>query len=301
MSIQYSGGPNVHYTFVGSTKATIITAVQTQLVSCGWTVISGSGTTDVILQSVLTPQNLQLKMRVWDAGGATVHFYIGNTSGSRGFGNDGNFIIPDSLDQYHIIAGPYQFFIFNGSSIYYGNRFYACGTPYLPSFVSGLTYECMWELSNSFYDNNRYTHGTSWRNWLTSSGGAGDEIQSPVNQYLLWNGIDWSANGQAISFGGCSACGVLSLMAIAPARNESLPVWTNDQAMIYEPYITWGQSSYCDCNVKIRGQLWDAAIVSSPLAADQIISFSTYNWWVLTDSNNRTGARLSGTLVLMLP
>ena len=42
MSIQYSGGTNVNAVFTGNVKNDILTNVYNQLVTAGWTVVTGN-------------------------------------------------------------------------------------------------------------------------------------------------------------------------------------------------------------------------------------------------------------------
>ena len=77
--------------------------------------------------------------------------------------------------------------------------------------------------------------------------------------------------------------------------------WHDDSLLTYEPIISWGLTAYTD-EGKIRGQIWDAAIVNDGFTPDSTTSFDTHNWWVLTTNNTGTiGTAARGSLLLVTP
>jgi hypothetical protein len=77
--------------------------------------------------------------------------------------------------------------------------------------------------------------------------------------------------------------------------------WHDGSTLTYEPLIAWGLTGASDEGM-IRGQIWDAAMISGEYPADQTTSFDSHNWWVYTNnsawSNN---VSIGATLVLTIP
>src|SRR4051812_47184678 len=71
MAIQYSGtNYNSTFTCTTGTRQEIVTGLQTALTAAGWTVISGSGTGNVLMESATTPapQSLVMRVKLFDPG-----------------------------------------------------------------------------------------------------------------------------------------------------------------------------------------------------------------------------------------
>lgn len=152
----YHGGENVNSTFVGATKQQIINGIETALLAAGWITISGSNTTNLLMQSSLSPdpQNLRMRIRIKDNGNNCTVLSLENVPGSKvGANGTGNGIqlLPLAARGWRVIANKYQVFITSPGTV--ENRtFGAFGVPYLPSFLCGKVWEAVWLQANANSD-----------------------------------------------------------------------------------------------------------------------------------------------------
>lgn len=297
MAIQYSGGTNINSTFTCTTgsRQEIVTGLENALVAAGWTVISGSGTSNVLLESATTPspQNLVCRVNVQDTGSgncAQIKFRNqGNTKAQSGI----MYLLPTLGKVYRVIANKYQFFCFSSDSVSTGRTYVAGGVPYLSSFLQGVVTECIWGQSNCTNSDSSTTLYPSFRTHMFTGFSS-----AQCNQWNDVNGNAWEVNGVA---GAGPHPGAQQLMLqIGPLISESYQPpayrWHDGSHLTYEPLLIWGLTSLTD-EPLIRGQLWDCAIISGKFVADQTTAFDAYNWWVIThncftDTTNSKGATL---------
>ena len=304
MAIQYSGGTNINTTFTCTvgTRQEIVTGLEDALNSCGWTTISGHHTSNVLLESATTPspQSLVCRVQLQDPGS-------GNCAQVR-FRNQGNtkaqanqfFLYPSAGKVYRVIACPYQFFCFSSDSITTGRTYVAGGVPYLPSFLQGVVTECIWSQGNCTNSDSSTSNPPSFRNASYTG--------SDTNECNQWHTVNGNQNEIYGFFGGGgSYTGTQNLMQQngpqAQFQNGRYPTyrWHDGSLLTYEPLICWGLTGPADESL-IRGQLWDAAMISGQIVADQTTSFDSHNWWVFTNNVYWVGASILGsTLVLVTP
>jgi hypothetical protein len=302
MAIQYAGtNINTTFTCTTGTRAEIVTGLEDALNAAGWTTISGHHTTNVLLESATTPspQSLVCRVQLQDTGsGNCAQIRFRNQSNTKAQGNQ-HFLVPAVGTVYRVIANQYQFFCFSTDSSSTGRTFVAGGVPYLPSFLQGVITECIWSQSNS---TNNDSSGTNYNSWRTSSYTGWDN--GMCNQWQTVNGNQWGVYGV---FGGGSRPGCQQLMVQQGSQNANLQGywppyrWHDGSLLTYEPLIAWGLTGMNDEGL-IRGQLWDAAMISGQFVADQTTTFDSHNWYVLTNTTAfSSGLSFGATLVLVVP
>lgn len=300
MAIQYSGGPNVNTTFTCTTgtRREIVDGISAALVSAGWTIISGSGTGTQLLESDTTPspQSLVCRVQLHDPGSGNCAQIKFRNAGNTKAHSNGMFLWPEVGKVFRVIANPYQFFCFTSSSANTGREFCCGGVPYLPSFLQGVITECIWCHGTAHSDTDTTIRATFRTHMMTCS-------QYYATHANLWNTV----NGNQYENPGqdqnqyITGYQMLLIQQGAKTSQTNAYRWHDDSLLVYEPLIGWGLLSASDEN-KIRGQLWDAAIVSYGFAADVTTSFDTQNWFNVTVSNNGTGGQFGiGSLFLVVP
>jgi hypothetical protein len=303
MSLQYSG-TNVNNTFVNTvgTRLEIVTGLSAALVAAGWTIISGAGTGNQLLESATTPspQSLVCRVQLFDPGsGNCAQIKFRNQANTKSQTNY-HPLFAQASKTWRVIANPYQFFIFSSASTSVGREFVAGGVPYLPSFLQGVITESIWSMGNGRNDTDSYNSSTFRNNLITSVSASQPNLWLDVNlnQWENFNNyVNNSYTGwpQLIAQNGAQWTQVSGTNLIAPYK------WHDDSVLTYEPLIAWGLTGFTD-ESKIRGQLWDAAVVSDAFGADQTTSFDTRNWWVLTNGNfGSQGVYARGSLLLVVP
>lgn len=303
MAIQYSGGTNINTTFTCTTgtRQEIVTGLQNALVAAGWTIISGSGTANVLLESATTPspQNLVCRVQLQDTGsGASAQIRFRNQGNTKAQANQ-FFLVPSVGKVFRVIACPYQFFCFASDSITVGRSYVAGGVPYLPSFLQGVITECIWSQGACI---NNDTITTNYNTFRISNFCGPDNAM--CNQWHVVNGNQVEVYG---TFSGGTRPGLQQLYVQQSAQNQYMQGqppgyrWHDGSLLTYEPLIGWGTTGSSDENL-IRGQLWDAAMISGQFVADQTTTFDSHNWWVLTNNVQWTTGFVNGaTLVLVIP
>jgi len=273
MAIQYSGGTLVNNTFTANSLATFCSGVQTALTTAGWSVVSGGGTTDVKFQSATTPQGLAFRMRMY-AGAAGAKFQLNNPAETSATGDFGYFNYGTNLTV-RIVANQYQAFIMHPS---YWNDFVAFGTPWIPAFLEGVITEAFWGQSTRVSDNGA-SMACSFRNRL-SAAGAGTGAAS---QCASINGSVWCYTNNFDGNGGYT--GYQQLWTIVAAHNVGVAgMWHSGDVVVAEPLISWGAIGRGDPAL-IRGQLWDGLIYTNNIMAEQIFTFDSHDWLVITGAN----------------
>jgi hypothetical protein len=304
MALQYTGGPNINNTFTNTTgtRQEIVTGLQNALVAAGWTVISGSGTSNVLIESATTPapQSLVCRVNLQDPGsGNCAQVKFRNQANSK---SQTNFhpLFPQASKVWRIIANKYQFFIFSTASTSVGREFVCGGVPYLPSFLQGVITEAIWSHSNGGSDTDTAVR-SSFRTNLTLG------VQN--NHGTIWNTCNlnqwenYSTQINNLTTGWPLLSSQVGALYQQNAGTTLFPTytWHDDSLLTYEPLIGWGLTGYGDTN-KFRGQLWDAAIVGDSFAADVTTTFDSRNWWNITYNNSgATSAYARGSLLIVVP
>jgi hypothetical protein len=301
MAIQYSGtNYSSPFTCSVGTRQEIVTGLQTGLTAAGWSVISGSGTGNVLMQSATTPspQSLAMRVNLFDPGsGNCARVIVRNTAGTH---VQSNYLplLPAAGKVFQIIANPYQCFIFTSSSPSTAREFAAWGVPYLPSFLQGVITECIWAMANGNSDTDTtvrptfrtglyaMSNSTSGALWFNCNGNIWEEFNTvPSGNYSGYPQL-YCQQGAYLT---------------STSSSQMAYRWHDDSLLTYEPLLSWGLTAYTD-EGKIRGQIWDAAIINDGFTADTTTSFDTHNWWNLTNTNTGSiGAAARGSLFLVTP
>jgi len=295
----YHGGANVNTTFVSSSKQNVIDGIQTALTSAGWITISGGGTTNLLMQSSMSPasQNLRTRVRVKDNGNTCAVVSIENVSGSKAGSNSsvlGGQLLPGTTKTWRVIANKYQAFVFVPSGAN-AREYVGFGVPYIPTFLQGTIYEAAWMQGNAASDSDTAIRG-SFRSGLNSwwnTNGSGN-YQCLVNNSIFDSGND-----------GNSYAGTLGLQAMGSSNNQTTTSqyyrWHDGSAFIYDAVLMWGTPTRSD-EAKGRGQLWDCFISSESYTVDTTVaSFDSHNWWNLTNNNNGSGTQPRGSVFIVVP
>lgn len=302
MAIQYSG-TNYSSTFTCSvgTRLEIVGGMQSALTAAGWSVISGGGTGNVLMQSATTPspQSLNMRVTLYDNGSSNcTRIIVQNTAGTH---VQTNYLplLPGAGKVFQVIANPYQCFVFTAGSPTNAREYAAFGVPYLPSFLQGVITECIWANANGTSDTDttvRPTFRTGlWAQINDSCGASWYDVNGNA-----WEMFNTNSGGYYSGYLQLF-CQQGSLLGTTSSPNVMAYRWHDDSLLTYEPIMSWGLTSYSD-EGKIRGQLWDAAIVNDGFTCDNTTSFDTHNWWVLSNTNTgSTGTFARGSLLLVTP
>ena len=255
MSIRFSGGPYVNTTFTQSagTRAELVSAIVFAMSNAGWTTISG--TTDVLMQSATTPENLTVRIRVYDPGSGSTRMQIRNVTGSL---NTGDFWLTPAVNKtWHIVACPYHVFVYTEMAHINACEFVAGGTVALPSFLNGVTTELGWMTGNAINDGGGLVY--SFRNGFLPGDG---------NYYTRWSGfrststtahvMDRYANNDYYDSGDlvitCSVPGRTTYDEVGYPSSWPCKRWVDGTMIFADTYIIFGTTSSLD-EGKIQGQM----------------------------------------------
>lgn len=256
---QYAGGTTVDTTVAADTAAILIAAVRDNLVTAGWTILSGSGTTDVVLQSASTPNSNSISVRIW-ANGSTASFYMRNSGGTK-VTRAWNLNVATSKT-YVFNACKYRFAMWPPGSTA-GNEFLWVEVPYVPDLISA-------SISGEFGILQSHTSSYCWRERMTG-------------QYLSYAFLVGGTLSDQNDDGTASALVLLQTVPIQQATNAGYR-WRNNTLMVTDafPVVSEAQNT----EAKIVGQLWQAIIVSEQYADGATISFDSHTWRAVTVSNS---------------
>jgi hypothetical protein len=300
MSIQHPGGTIVSSTFTGALKQDIVAALETHLTAAGWSVVSGSGSTDVLMQSASTPtaaNSIRVRLRSTNLTNCAC-VNMQNAAGTKVSQN--HYLLPAAAKTFRVLANKYQWFCFvPGTSV--AREYVAMGVPYTPSFLHGvLTGDLGWIQGNADADASTTTLG-SFRTRLHSlaSGNAngGSNCGGLANNSLM--GTTASAFDNHTTY-----CGTVKLIIPYPGALNASPAtayrWHDNSLHLSDPLIAWGLTAPGD-EAKIRGQLWGAMIASDTFAGDTVLtSVDGHDWLAVTNSNAGGGADARGTLFVAI-
>lgn len=297
--IQYAGGVNVNTTFTTTvgTRQEIVTGIETALTTAGWTVISGGGSGNVVMRSATTPAPASntIDVRLNDPGaGNCAGVYLRNAAATQE--SHQHFLLPAALKVFRVIANRYQAFVFTpGASA--AREVVAFGVPYIPTFLGGvIAGDFGWIMGNAASDGDATARAT-FRTLLGAQGATGAE--NSCYAALL--------NGNLLN----PSCGIVATHAGA-VRVQAHPYnsmvqangnayrWHDDSLIASEALVAWGLTAATD-ESKVRGQLWDAMVVSDPFAGDSTITLDAHSWWAFTNSNAGSTVVARGTLFVVVP
>lgn len=285
MAIQYPGGTLINTTFTGTTKQDIVAALEAQLTLAGWSVVSGAGSTDVLMQSAVTPTAgnfIRARLRSTNLTNCCC-VNMQNTAADRVSQN--YFLLAGASKTYRIIANKYQFFCTTAGAPP-AREFVCMGTLYVPSFLHGvITGELGWCQGNANSDSMTGGGYASFRTILNTC----DNTWNTT----LYNGNMYNHDGG----GGAQNMDQRLIISLSSHTDSTIGYrWHDGSLLISDPLMAFGASAVTD-EARIRGQLWGSMVISDVWPADTILSgIDSHDWISITQSNMGNSAQAKGTL-----
>lgn len=297
MSVQYSGNAQTS-SFTPAVRQDIINSIETALLAAGWTTVSGHSTTNLLMQSAVTPQGFAMRVRLKDNGGNCVNFSIESTDGvivgDNTTNNNGGSLDP-SRGMYRIICNKYQAFVYTTPFTANNNSFVAFGVPYVPATIAALVTRIGWMQSNSHGDSSGDYPLTCFRCQLCPTNAAGFNLS---NQQMMLNALFSGAYNQGGDWAQ-SGIGLMGLQLFSENRISTGYRWLNGQAVLYDAIIGWATTGFGNnAEGRLVGQLWDAVVASDTYNGDMSMAFDTHNWATVTHNGPQDNYSIRGTLIL---
>ena len=279
----YKGGAPTWSYFDGETKQRIINGVESALLVAGWITISGSGTTNLLMQSALSSdtQNLRMRIRVKDLGNTSTSFHLENVSGTKtSTANGGAWLFPQTAKGFKIISNKYQTFIFvegtgHTAQTTGAREFCAFGVPYLPPNIRGYNYECAWLMTNAQNEGDTACR-SSFRSSCYGNVLGAPGIGGPWRTGLC-NGNIWEDNNNTLSLGGNG------LWSPSPSNGVSTR-WHDGTELITDPIIHWARTND-GLEPLAMGQLWEAYVAYDFYWNDTRVTLDSHTWQCITTNN----------------
>lgn len=297
-AIEYAVSSRVNTTVTQTTgtRGELVQLIEPVLTGVGWTVISGGGSTDVILKSATTPQGYAMRVRFYDSGsGNSTRVRMGNNSGSAMAAND-MFILPAAGRIWRIVANAYQFFIYeDGTGGTVGRRVVMGGVPFVPTWnQASIANSVVWGVNDASTDTATAVQST-FRNCLAfdecvNSGNTGNVFQL-INAGWI-EGINSNSNALG------TARLVVSLSAFWGGSNSYRAGlrFLDDSYLVSDPWIAFDATSF-NAEGKIIGMVWDAMVImNGGLTADSTFTFDGHTFIVITAPNSGSGLSSGGQL-----
>jgi hypothetical protein len=282
MAIQHPGGTIVNTTFTGGTRTQIADGIKDALVTAGWTVASGASG-DWKLDSAVSPQSLQMRVRLWDPGsGNCAQLRIFNVTETLAPAQS-VFLLPGASKTFRVVANKYQAFVWVPGSTA-AREFAAFGVPYLPAHLDTVITVAGWLMGSGNTDTDTATR-TSWRISLRSNAGT---------QAILLNADSLGTNN--------AGTGALKLMVQGDPQMgaNNFVRWHDDSFFLYDAIVGYGMPG-TNNECKARGLLWGAFIDSADRAGDATFTFNdgsgAHDFIVITNSNTE---QMRGTLCVAI-
>jgi hypothetical protein len=285
----YTGGAVAPTTFLGDTKQDLASGIEDSLINGGWITVSGHHSSSIVVQSSCTPasQNLRMQVKITTANTNTVCVSLQNVTGSHVASNgsgSGVLLLPATGKGFKIYANKHQAFVTVPGSVQ-PRDFGAWGVPFIPTWLQGVIWECMWLQGNAASDTDT-AFRASFRNLLFCGYWPNNQNESSIQ--ALVNGNLWDTAGQ-----GQQSPGYMSLLVIGNSLNftnngnltSGFALWHDGSAVMGDPLIAWGLTSWAD-PAYFRGQLWNSFISNEPYPMETAISsLDSHNWVAITHNN----------------
>ncbi len=301
------GRCNDSWTQVTGTKQELADKIETELNAVGWATISGSGTTNLLMESAMSPpgQNLKIRARIKGTNTNCVSISIeavsGTPAGTNGT-NNGAMLLPAAGKVWYFIANKYQAFIMVPNTAIAARGFAAFGVVQLPTHMQGVTTQAAW-LQGSAVNDTDATNRANWRGGLVSATSASTtpNIQTIYNASLLQ---DLGNTSNQSSFG------LLALLHMGNYVNVNTSgaagsTFKDLSLFEWDAWIMWGDSSINTTVSYLRGQLWDAFCISGSFTGDTTFTLpspDSHNCIVITHNNGGTTAiQPAGSLCVAVP
>lgn len=297
----YTGGANVSSTFVTSSRQNVVDGIEDALNAAGWITISGHHSANTLVQSSMSPdsQNLRMRIRLKDNGATNCAVAsIENVSGTKAGGNSttaGLQFLFGSSKTWRIIANKYQAFVFVPTTTA-SREFAAWGIPMLPTWLDGgVVYEAIWAHGNAVSDTDGTVRGSFRTGLGTRDSNACGNCQMITNNNLVEVGNASTTDN----------IGLPTLVVMVPGTQLSKAAlsthyrWHGSSAYMTDPIISWGLTATTDEGMG-RGQLWDAFVSMEQFTIDTAVSaLDSHDWWGITNDNVGTASSASrGTLFI---
>lgn len=311
MPIQYAGGTNVNSLFTQSssspTRREIVDGIVAAMTTAGWSVISGGGTGDVMMESATTPasQSLKMRARIYDPGSGTdARIKLRNAGGTIIQTGDLQ-LVSSAGRKWRVIANQYQVFVFAVSVINAPCLFAAWGVPFIPPSHEGVITECIWGWGSSNNASDTGNMRPCLRNYL----GMWVNFSTP-NWFCIINGSTWELNNSNQGNGNLGLPGLIVTWAGLPVHDGYVVItdsssrshyrYHNDQSLMCEPLLAFG--SALNSESRIRGQLWDAVVTREAYNGDRTFSIDGKTFYSVTHNNYGVSFDTpSGTLLVRVP
>jgi len=293
----YSGASRAHTSWTQSTgtKQELINQIETQLDAVGWRTVSGSGTTNLLLESALTPpgQELVYRLRVRDNAGNGIQLSIENVAGTVAAANStthGVSLNPAAGRTWVFTCHKYGAAIRTSTGNYGLKQYALFGSVALPAFLQGTITDGAYIQSASAGDTDQSSVGFAFNN-------AASALANSANQQMLLNNAVLSITGYGNNFPACQV-----FMAPTQLANgvSSGVQWHDGSVHLVDALIAYGITATSDTG-RYRGYIWDAVVVGGgQFGFGATTTFDTHNWIVLTDMtswNNQSGPRAQLLLV----
>lgn len=265
MSIQAAAGGCFNSTFTASgTKQDLADNIETALLAAGWTTISGSGTSNLLMQTGTTPYGHQMNFR-FKAQTNCVVISIESTDGTTIVGGNsttaGIPLLPVNTEIWRVIANQFQFCIFVDASPTVARRFAIGSVPYVPSFLTGVAYAGLL-MGNAINDSDT-TSRASFRTLLGLYNNGCANYQAVYGSTIFENANSAIANANAAnspSFcevpqtAGGGGRSTINTFYVMPYH------WANGDVITCDTWIAFALSLTTTEFMK-RFQLWDSIIL----------------------------------------
>lgn len=275
MAIQYSGGTLENSTFSPTTRQHIVDNITTALQTAGWTAISGTpgSSGDVTMESAATPAGTKIRFRFLEPGsGNCAQVTMKHSSGSP----TSQIIYCLPSNTWRIVADQYQFFAFMTGA---GNATAARGVVmggvlYTPSFISVSSGDAVgWMQGCGSSDADSTATRQTFRRGLRA-----DAIANAA----IWSGMF----GSTLLESTIAVAGAVVVVILQGGNNQADTGyrWEDTTLLLYEPLISWATGASTSNEGRIKGQLWDAMIVSGTWTSETVVSFDGHDFIAITDS-----------------
>lgn len=284
MSIQYSGGTLVNATGAITTKQGLVDLATTNLLTAGWTAITGTPgvSADVTMESA-SYLGQKVRFRFQDAGGATVSTIVTMKHASGSPTSQTAMLNPTGT--WRIVANKYQFFFYMVNNPTTARAAVMGGQIWTPSWNAAASGDCMaWMQCIGVVDADATTRGT-FRKRLR-----------PLNSTdAAWSVITGATLTETTAYNSGYCC-IATLYGGPGANTDANYVWADGSPTVIEPLIGWGGSAITVPG-RHQGQVWDAIVVSGSWIGDQVITFDGHTWICITDTPGVNASNLASLFV----
>lgn len=292
---QYSG--SAWYTTVATdgTKQTLINNIETALLHSGngWTTVSGSGTTNLLMSSVATPAGLAVYCRFKDNGGTEIQVYMESTDGtlkpaSYATTNGASLSVTVGIT-YELLASKYQFVLYSANSPTTAKQFVWVGVPYLNASLSANITRAGFLFGGN---QGTSTNVVSTIAFTMSLGKNLAGTNSNPNVEVMVNS-NWWETANASSVGPQNVAGFPRMLinGMVSDFNQTLSSATGYRWRTATPsivtgdvFVAWGLTANTD-EAMVNGQFYDCVFIGDSQPIDTTATFDSHDWRTPTNSN----------------